>query len=314
MAEVRKPSLVPDSVAAARQGQDVEIAHVAHSVVGHLFELAAPAAGEPGEPGALEPVLLLARPTVVRGAAVGKDRGQPRAALVPGSRSRRQHRPVPVPRHTIGGRGIGGRHAVLLVGDVERVAADPRLPPAIGGAAHDRILHADHLVTREDGAGLGGREVGGVIGLQQVDPPVLARRLGGRADVQAPPAVIGADDRRALHGRRVEPRLVELGDGRQMLAIRGACDDRRPASLCSGPDAVRDHEAAIAVERGTRCTGPPSVAFTGRGYRDGSTPAARQRKVVEAHAPMLPPASPSRNLAPWPHMHSTRPDSRGPTS
>jgi len=47
-----------------------------------------------------------------------------------------------------------------------------------------RILDAGVLVAGEDGARLGRREVFRIVGLEHVDPPVLARRRRGGADVE----------------------------------------------------------------------------------------------------------------------------------
>ena len=85
---------------------------------------------------------------------------------------------MPVPGHAVAAGRIGRRHAVLFVRHIERMAADPRLPSAIRRALDDRILDPGQLVAGKDGAGLGGCEVGGIIRLEQVDPPMLAGRLG----------------------------------------------------------------------------------------------------------------------------------------
>src|SRR5690606_34283586 len=132
--------------------------------------------------------------------------------------------------------------AVLLVAHVERMAADPRLPAPVRRPSHDRILHADRLVAREPGAWLGALEVGGVISLEQVDPPVAARRLARRAHVEAPAAFVGPDHAWTLHRGGIEPGLVEPGDRREPLAVRGTCDDGRPAPGVPGPHPVGDDE------------------------------------------------------------------------
>ena len=84
-----------------------------------------------GEAGALEPVLLGAGAAVVGGAAVGEDRAQARAARVPLARAALEHGAVPVPVEAVGGGGVGAVHPVLVPGEVEQVAADPRVPDAV---------------------------------------------------------------------------------------------------------------------------------------------------------------------------------------
>src|ERR1700712_5007600 len=65
-----------------------------------------------------------------------------------GARARRENRPVAPPGQAVGARRVGRRHAVLVAGLFERVAADPRLPAA-GAVADDRVLHARALVACE---------------------------------------------------------------------------------------------------------------------------------------------------------------------
>ena len=172
----------------------------------------------------------------------------PRAAGVPRARSSGEHRPVPLPVEPVGARRVRGRHPVLLVRLVERMAADPRLPAAVG-AAHERILDAGAVVAGEDGARVGLREAGGIVGLQHVDPPVLAARRGATR-VQAPASGLGADERGPLHRHRAEARLVEGGDGGEPLAVLGPRDDRGGAAL--RPDAF--------AKRARRSTNVPSAS------------------------------------------------------
>ena len=189
---------------------------------------------------------------------------------------------MPVPRHAIPRSGVGGRHAVLLVRLVERMAANPRLPATVRGALDDRILHAGGGIAAEDGHCFGVGQPGGVIGLEQVDPPVLARWLAGRADVEAPAPIIGPDDGGALHRGGIEAGAVDLGHGRQLHAVRRGGDDGEAALRVRVTYPVRDHEPATPVVRGARRAGPR--AHPGRRGRGGhlGAAAARQRERAAA--------------------------------
>jgi len=67
------------SIAAAGEREDVQIADVGHRVVVDLLELSGAFAGQAREAGALEPVLLFGRTSVVGCAAVGEDGTEARA-------------------------------------------------------------------------------------------------------------------------------------------------------------------------------------------------------------------------------------------
>ena len=56
------------------------------------------------------------------------------------------------------------------------------------------------------------RQVSGIIRLEQVSPPMLAGRLGCRADVEAPPSIIRSGRWPAAHRGRIEAGLVQVSD------------------------------------------------------------------------------------------------------
>ena len=178
--------------------------------------------GQPRKPGPLEPVLLLRRAAVVRGAAVGQDGRQSGAARVPRAGPRARTVPCQLPRDAVRARRVGRRHPVLLVGYVERMAADPRLPAAVGRrwtigsltpvrSSPGKTVRAS-AVARSAGSSAS----------SSVDPPMLARAAWRGADIEAPTSVVGPDDGRPLHRGRIEARLLQLGDRRRRA--------RRPAS------------------------------------------------------------------------------------
>src|SRR5205085_8823415 len=127
------------------------------------------------------------------------------------------------------------------------MATDPRFPAALGRAADEWILDAGPLVAREHRACLGFRQAGRVVGLEHVDPPVLARRGRGGADVQPPAALVGPDERRLLERLRTEAVLLDRADRFECLAVVGTCDDVRAATFRAGPDAIGEHVRAVVV-------------------------------------------------------------------
>src|SRR5438067_2489886 len=155
MALVREARFVVDAIAAGGEREHLEIPRVVRRLVADWLVRAVGTAL--GKAGALEPVLLLRGAAVVRGSAVRKDRGQARAARVPLSGAAREDGALPGPVEAVLARRVGARHPVLLVGRIERMAADPSLPAAVR-VPHDRVLHCPVLVAGEDRPRLGGRK------------------------------------------------------------------------------------------------------------------------------------------------------------
>ena len=151
---------------------------------------------------------------------------------------------MPLPVEAVGARRVRRRHPVLLVGLVQRMAADPGAPAAVD-PLHERVLDAGPLVAGEDRARVGVREAGRVVGLEHVDPPVLAVRRRA-AGVEAPAAALGADERGPLHRHRAEPRLVQRCHGR-------AAARRRPSGPRRSRRPLRASRLRGAGRRSPRC-------------------------------------------------------------
>ena len=253
-----------------------------------LDQLAGPPGGM-GQAGALGEVLLLGGAAVVGGPAVGEDGGDPGPAGVPGPGPGGQGGAVPVPDQTVLAGRIRGGHAVLLARLVERVAADPGVPAAVPDTDH-RVLDGGAVVATEDRPGLGVGQAGRVVGLEHVDPPVLTLR-GGRADVQAPAARPGAQQRRPFHRHGPEPGLVEDRHRGQPLAVGRPGDHRGRTTLVGHADPVGDDEAAVPVEGGAGRAHP--VPGSRPRCRDGHRGPAHARKREAGHGGQArPPAGP----------------------
>ena len=78
-------------------------------------------------------------------------------------------------------------------------------------------------------------------------------------------SIIGPDNGRPFHRSRIEARLVQVSDRRQMLAVGRAGDDSRAAAGMTGAHRYGDHEAAVVVERRAGGTRPPAHAGSGAG-------------------------------------------------
>src|ERR687898_1274268 len=193
---VAQPGLVPDAPAAVVEGERVQVADVHDRGVLDLGEAPAIPRGG-GQAGPLEPVLLGRGAAVVGGPAVGQDGGEPGPAGVPLPRSTGQDGAVPVPGPAVVAGGVGRGHPVLGPGHVQRVTADPGVPAPVA-QLHDRVLDGRPVVAGEGRAGLGGGQAGRIVGLQGLDPPVLA--LGGAAADEQPPAALGV---RTTAGRSI---------------------------------------------------------------------------------------------------------------
>jgi hypothetical protein len=187
---------------------------------------------------------------------------------------------VPLPFQPIIAGCVRGAHPVLGPRHVQRVAADPRVPPPVD-QPHDRVLDRRPLVTREGRAGLCGLEPGRVVGLQDLDPPALALR-GPEADVQPPPALFGPDDRRPFHPLRPELGLVEGRHRSEGLPVWGAGDDRLVNTVVPVAHPVADDEAAVLVQRSTGGACPVPWPVTRSRDRDHRTPHTRQREPSHA--------------------------------
>src|SRR3954469_14422345 len=164
------------------------------------------------------------------------------------------------------------------------MAADPRFPAAPGRAADERVFDGGLLVAWEHRARLRFRQAGRVVGLEHVDPPVLARRGRGGADVQPPAALVGPDERRLLERLRTEAILLDRADRFERLAVVGTCDDVRAAAFRAGPDAIGEDVRAVGVERGMRRPRPPTDTAPGSGDRADRRRTAREGEVTQSRS------------------------------
>jgi hypothetical protein len=141
--------LVVQAEAAALQRHRVEVSQVGDGLFPLRREGARRAGGD-GDPRPLGEVLLPARAAVVGGSSVGQDCCHPGSAGVPRPGPARQRHSAPGPGHAVRAGREPGVHPVLLAGTLQRVAADPDLPPATRSLPDDGVLDGQERPPGKD--------------------------------------------------------------------------------------------------------------------------------------------------------------------
>jgi hypothetical protein len=149
VAPVEQRRLVVQPEPARGQRDRVEVSDVRNRLV-PLGHQRSGRTGRNGEPGALGEVLLLAGPAVVGRAPVRQDRRDAGPARVPRAGPPGERDATPGPGEAVRTGGVAGLHPVLLPGQVQRMAADPRLP-ALRTAPDGRVLDGKERAAGEHG-------------------------------------------------------------------------------------------------------------------------------------------------------------------
>ena len=213
---------------------------------------------------------------------------------------------MPLPLEAVGARRERRRHAVLLVGLVQRVAADPGAPAAVD-ALHERILDAGAARRRRRRCGRRpprsrpGRRPRARRSTSACCPASRSRCRGatGRSSVRTSAG--------PLHRHRAEARLVQRRHRRELLAVVRAGDDRRGAPFGRRAFAapVGDHEGAVCVERRARASRsrspvplPGASTATTAGALPGRGKPATSRFLTVARGRAGAPSRPRLNSGP----------------
>jgi hypothetical protein len=125
------------------------------------------------------------------------------------------------------------------------VATDPGTPPP-ARTLHHRVFDADEAVAWEDGASILCNKPFRLFGIEYLDPPVGAIRVGA-TDVKTPTSHLGTDERRAFHALRAELGLLEGSDGGESLTVLRAGDHGLSDAIVAVADTVADDERAVLV-------------------------------------------------------------------
>ena len=128
----------------------------------------------------------------------------------------------------------------------------------------NRVFDTHRVVAGQYRTDGGAGEALGRVGLEQVDPPVLGPG-GGGADVEAPPALGGADQGRPLERLGPEPVLGDLGHHGEGQPVGRAGDHVGDAAARAErqPQPVGQVHVAVHDDRAGR-TGPGPGLVTGR--------------------------------------------------
>ena len=178
----------------------------------------ATASGSPAR--SLAAVILGARATVVQhDQRVEADHvTDPRPARVPGAGPGREDGAASLPDQAVVAAVVRRGHPVLVTRLGQRVLADPGVPAAVVVDDDHGVLDGDRVGAGQDDGAPAGLEVLRAVGVDRLDPPVLA--VGGRAgDVEPPGAVGGPQHDRPLE--RLGPELLapHLADRLEVDAV-----------------------------------------------------------------------------------------------
>ena len=178
--------------------------------------------------------------------------------------------------------GVPGVHPIgLVVAAVERMTAGPHLPPVLRRVADHDVLPGRSVVAGQDDGPLSGGQVGGVLRLDRLDPPMLGVQRRA-ADVEPPALPVGQRHQRGTFQRRaLELCAGHRGHRLEVHAVRGAGDHvgETPALGHRPAQPVGQPIGAVVVDR-ARPAGPES----GTRHQEGRSPPCRpHRGVGPAH-------------------------------
>jgi hypothetical protein len=209
---------------------------------------------------------VVVRDHLVGGEANGGDAGAPG---VPLARPARQRGALPGPVEPVRAGRVLGAHLVGLIRVGQRVDGRPHVPLAVVPLDHRVLDRSLERVAGQHDLARARVELGGVGGVDDLDPPVLGPGRGA-AQVQPPAAVRELDELRALE--RLGVRLL-LGDHRERIvkvdAVRGESDRHRvPAAAANRPpQPAGEVDTAVGRYR-RRAASPEPVARAWRRDRD----------------------------------------------
>ena len=127
--------------------------------------------------------------------------------------------------------------------------------PAAAVVEYDRVLDAVAVGARQDGHGWRGREPVRGVGLEQVDPPVLAA-WSRAADVEPPPTLRRPQQSRTLEGLGSQPVPADDRQRGQTVGSQRSDDVAEPPALAGwAAQTVGQVGGAVDVD-GARCAGP----------------------------------------------------------